>query len=299
METENDLKSSKAIFFAVLAAALYALMTPVSKLMQISVPPVMEAGLLYLGAGIGMTVIYFSEKCLGRKQLRPSIQREDLKYVIMMVVLDIAAPIFLMLGLSMSSPESVSLLNNFEIVATAVIASVFFKEKISGRLALSIGAITLSCILLSVDEGADFSLSRGSLFVILACICWGLENNCTSSISDKDTRQIVIIKGLGSGAASFVISLAVGEKLSSVTDMIIIMVLGFFAIGLGVYLYVIAQSVIGAARTSSYYAVSPFIGVLLSLVIFREIPGMLFWAAFLIMAIGVYLNVMDVKKQSC
>jgi hypothetical protein len=71
METENNLKSSKAIFFAVMAAALYALMTPVSKLMQISVPPVMEAGLLYLGAGIGMTVIYFSEKCLGRKQLRP------------------------------------------------------------------------------------------------------------------------------------------------------------------------------------------------------------------------------------
>ena len=292
------MKSSKAIFFAVLAAGLYALMTPVSKLMQISVPPVMEAGLLYLGAGAGMTVIYFCEKCLGRKQLRPSLEREDLKYVIMMVVLDIAAPIFLMLGLSMSSPESVSLLNNFEIVATAVIASVFFKEKISGRLALSIGVITLSCILLSVDEGADFSFSRGSLFVVLACICWGLENNCTSSISDKDTRQIVIIKGLGSGASSFAISLAVGEKVCSAGDMIIIMVLGFFAIGLGVYLYVIAQGVIGAARTSSYYAVSPFIGVLISLLIFREVPGILFWAALVIMAVGVYLNVMDVKKQA-
>ena len=291
------MKSSKAIFFAVLASALYALMTPVSKLMQSSVPPVMEAGLLYLGAGIGMAVIYFTEKCLGKKQIRPSIEREDLRYVIMMVILDVAAPILLMLGLSMSSPESVSLLNNFEIVATAVIASVFFKEKISGRLGVSIAVITLSCILLSLEEGASLSLSKGSVFVVLACICWGLENNCTSSISDKDTRQIVIIKGLGSGAASFVISLVVGEKPGSMTDMIIIMVLGFFAIGLGVYLYVIAQSVIGAARTSSYYAVSPFIGVLISLMIFREVPGMLFWAALVLMAAGVYINILDVNNQ--
>ena len=281
-----------------LAAGLYALMTPISKLMQLTVPPVMEAGLLYLGAGIGMTAIYIYEKSRGKRQLRPSIEKEDLKYVIMMVILDIAAPIFLMLGLSMSAPESVSLLNNFEIVATAVIASMFFKEKISKKLLTSIGVITLSCILLSLDEGAELSLSKGSVFVIFACICWGLENNCTSSMSDKDTRQIVIIKGLGSGAGSFIISLAVGEKFCGAGDMILILILGFFAIDLGVYLYVIAQSVIGAARTSSYYAVSPFIGVLLSLVIFREIPGMLFWAALLLMAVGVYINILDVKDQA-
>ena len=73
----------------------------------------------------------------------------------------------------------------------------------------------------------------------------------------------------------------------------LLMLLGFLAIGLGVYFYVLAQSVIGAARTSSYYAVSPFIGVLLSLIIFREIPGVLFWIALLVMALGVYLNVTE------
>ena len=85
----------------------------------------------------------------------------------------------------------------------------------------------------------------------------------------------------------------VGEKIPGVGDMLLIMLLGFLAIGLGVYFYVLAQSVIGAARTSSYYAVSPFIGVLLSLIIFREMPGVLFWIALLVMALGVYLNVTE------
>ena len=85
----------------------------------------------------------------------------------------------------------------------------------------------------------------------------------------------------------------VGEKFLGFGDMLLIMLLGFLAIGLGVYFYVLAQSVIGAARTSSYYAVSPFIGVLLSLIIFREMPGVLFWVALLVMALGVYLNVTE------
>ena len=85
----------------------------------------------------------------------------------------------------------------------------------------------------------------------------------------------------------------VEEKIPGFGDMFLIMLLGFLAIGLGVYFYVLAQSVIGAARTSSYYAVSPFIGVLLSLIIFREIPGVLFWIALLVMALGVYLNVTE------
>ena len=271
-------------------------MTPVSKLMQISVPPVAEAGLLYLGAGIGMTIIYLIEQKAGKEQMRPSVGKEDLKYVIAMVILDMLAPIFLLLGLSMSTPESVSLLNNFEIVATTCIAALFFHEKIGKKLALSIGIITLSCILLSLDSSASLTFSIGSIFVLLACVCWGLENNCTSSLSDKDTRQIVMIKGLGSGTASFLLSFVVGEKMASLGNCVLIMILGFLAVGLSVYFYVLAQNKIGAARTSAYYAVSPFVGVFLSLILFREIPGPLFWVALVLMAVGVWLNMEDTAE---
>ena len=119
------MKKAKAVIFAILAAVLYALMAPVAKLLQIGIAPVAEAGLLYLGAGAGMLIIYLIQNVMGVRQDRPSIGREDLRYVIAMIILDMLAPIFLLLGLSTSAPESVSLLNNFEIVATTVIAPVF------------------------------------------------------------------------------------------------------------------------------------------------------------------------------
>ena len=288
------MKTKTAVLYAVLAAALYALMTPVSKLLQVSVPPIAEAGLLYLGAGAGMLVIYLFRKAesLGH----PSVGKSDLKYIIAMIVLDMLAPVFLLFGLSMTTPENVSLLNNFEIVATTIIAFTFFHEKIGKLLALSIGIITASCVLLSVDNTASLSFSKGSLFVLLACVCWGFENNCTSSLSGKDTSQIVMIKGFGSGTASLLLSRLAGERIGSVRSAVFVMILGFLAVGLSVYFYVLAQSRIGAARTSAYYAVSPFIGVLLSLILFRKIPGKLFWAALALMAAGVYLNVKDTEN---
>ena len=283
----------KAILHAILAAVLYALMTPIAKLMQTDVGPMAEAGLLYLGAGIGMSLIYIIQQKKGVKVSRPSVSKEDLKYILAMILLDMLAPIFLLIGLSSSNPESVSLLNNFEIVATALIAVFLFHEKAKRKLIVSISLITLSCMLLSLDSENALRFSSGSLFVLLACVCWGFENSCTSSLSDKDTRQIVMIKGLGSGCASLLLSLFLHESFGSVASCITVMVLGFLSIGMSVYFYVIAQSRIGAARTSAYYAVSPFIGAFLSLLIFHQMPGKLFWIALSIMAIGVYIDVKD------
>ena len=140
------------------------------------------------------------------------------------------------------------------------------------------------------------SFSIGSVFVLLACICWGFENNCTSSLSAKDTRQIVIIKGFGSGTASLLVSLIIKEGFVPSWSGVLVMALGFLTVGLSVYFYVLAQSRIGTARTSSYYAVSPFMGVLLSLLLFRDLPGPLFWVALALMAVGVFLNVRDTQQ---
>ena len=290
------MKAKTAVLFAVLAAVLYSLLTPVSKLLMMNVPPVAEAGLLYLGAGAGMAIVYGAQRVRGRKSGRPSVSRRDLKYIAAMVILDTAAPILLLLGLSLSAPESVSLLNNFEIVATTVIAAALFRETVSRKLALSVAVMTVSCALLSLDGEAYLSFSIGSVFVLLACICWGFENNCTSSLSAKDTRQIVIIKGFGSGTASLLVSLIIKEGFVPSWSGVLVMALGFLTVGLSVYFYVLAQSRIGAARTSSYYAVSPFMGVLLSLLLFRDLPGPLFWVALALMAVGVFLNVRDTQQ---
>ena len=281
------------IFSAILAAAFYALNAPLSKWLLAEVPPTMMAALLYLGAGGGMALVRAGQRAVGRVPREAPLARADLPYTVGMVVLDIAAPIFLMIGLTRTTAANVSLLNNFEIVATALIALGLFGERISRRLCASIVFVTVSSILLSVEDSSSFSFSLGSVFVLLACTCWGLENNCTRSIADKDPLQIVVIKGFGSGAGSLVIALMLGERLPAPGYALGALALGFVAYGLSIRFYIYAQRGLGAAKTSAYYALAPFLGAGLSLVLFRQRPQPYFWAALLLMAVGTWLASTD------
>ncbi len=282
-------KQKTATFFAVLAAALYALNAPLSKLLLKRISPTMMAGFLYLGAGIGLFLVSIVQKRTGKAQDEIPLTKAELPYTVGMVVLDIAAPIFLMLGLTMTSAANASLLNNFEIVATSLIALFVFKESISKRLWLAIALVTLSSMILSVEDISSFRFSFGSVFVLLACVCWGFENNCTRKLSSKNPLQIVVIKGLFSGCGSLIIAFAVGEHTPSTAYILIALLLGFVAYGLSIFFYIYAQRELGAAKTSAYYAVAPFIGVVLSLVLFWEVPSFSFAIALLVMIAGTYL----------
>lgn len=277
-----------AVMCAILAAGLYALNSPVSKLLLEKIPAVMMAAFLYLGAGIGLSLVRFVQHTCGKGSVESPLTKEELPYTVGMVVLDIAASIFQMAGLSMTSAANVSLLNNFEIAATSVIAFVVFKEFISLRLWIAVSLVSLASIIISVGDTACLTLSLGSLFILLSCICWGFENNFTKMISDKDPLEIVVIKGLGCGTGSMVISLLAGERLSDAKYIVPALIIGFLSFGLSIFFYIHAQRELGATRTSTFYALSPFIGVLLSLIIFREVPSFSFLIALVIMIIGTY-----------
>ena len=289
---KNKSTQYKAIFFAILAAALYAISTPVSKLLLEEIPPKLMAAFLYLGAGFGMFVIgLLKKKSNFNKQIENcelSLSRQELPYIIGMVVLDIAAPIFLMIGLTLTTSSNASLLNNFEIVTTSLIALFIFKEMISKRLWIAIILITLSSMILSYEDITSLSFSYGSILVLLACVCWGFENNCTRKLSVKDPLEIVVIKGFGSGLGSLIIALSLGDRVSNLSYTLAAFILGFFSYGLSIFFYIYAQRDLGAAKTSAYYAISPFIGVGLSLIIYREIPSASFIIACVIMMIGTY-----------
>ena len=126
-------RGSLSVFWAVLAAALYAVIAPVAKLLLEDVEPAMMAGLLYLGAGAGMLLLGIARRGTGRGGEEKRLARRDLPYTAGMIALDIAAPVFLMFGLTMTTSANASLLNNFEIVATSVVAFFIFREKISRR----------------------------------------------------------------------------------------------------------------------------------------------------------------------
>lgn len=249
------------------------------------------AALLYLGAGIGIGMMsLFNKK---DREKAESLTKAELPYIVGMIVLDIAAPIFLMLGISYGSSANASLLGNFEIVATTVIALILFKEAVTKRLWVAIGLITLSSILLSFEGTDSFHFSYGSLLVIMATVCWGLENNCTRELSSKSTYQIVMLKGLCSGLGALVIALIKRESFPGIGYIAIALALGFVAYGLSIFMYVRAQNVLGAAKTSAYYAVNPLIGALLAFVFLSESLSWMYVIALIVMVIGSALVVVD------
>ena len=281
----------KAIIYALSAAVFYAINTPVSKLLLNDVPATFMAAFLYLGAGIGVGIMYLFH----RKDEKPEdkLQKADFPYTLGMILLDIAAPIFLMFGIKLGNASNASLLGNFEIVATTLIALIIFKEAVTKKLWIAIGLITVSSIILSFDGRGSFSFSYGSLLILLATACWGLENNCTRKISGRSTYQIVILKGIFSGGGAFIIALLLGEKLPQIKYAALVMLLGFVAYGLSIFLYIRAQNTLGAAKTSAYYAVAPFIGALLSFLFLHEKLTSTYVLALVIMLIGTAFVIWD------
>ena len=297
MDASRESAAVLPIAMAILAAALYAISIPTSKLFLDELSPTMTASVLYLGAGVGMMAMVAGRRLIGHPEENGTPDRHDLPFVIMMVVLDIAAPILLMLGLSMTTASSVSLMNNFEIVTTTLIALFVFKEAISRRLWMAILIITASCMILSVDDVSDLSFNGGSLMVLGACICWGLENNCTRRLSSRDPMIITTIKGIFSGLGALIVAFMTGTF--SVSDSIpFVLLLGFLSYGLSIMLYIRSQRDLGAARVSAYYAVSPFIGVALSLIFLGETPGRSFVLALALMLVGTALVTQDTIEES-
>ena len=279
-----------ATLLAILAAALYAVNIPFSKLLLSKVAPTMMAAFLYLGAGLGLWIY---GRITGTKETEAPLTKAELPCTIGMVVLDIAAPIFLMLGLTRCGSANASLLNNFEIVATSLIAFFVFREQLSRRLTAAIALVTLASVILSFEGAGAFRFDAGSGLVLLAASCWGLENNCTRMLSSKSSVQITTIKGIFSGLGSLVVALILGERLPQPVHMAAVLILGFIAYGLSINFYIRAQASLGAAKTSAYYSIAPFLGVAFGMLLLKERPGVQFYIGLGVMIAATVLMVKD------
>ena len=284
-------KKIKAIISALLAAVLFAISTPLSKKLMENIPPTFMAAFLYLGAGVGVGIMYIFNYKKEDKSLR--LDKSDFKYTIAMIGLDILAPLLLMIGIKLGSASNASLLENFEIVATSLIALIIFKEKVTYRLWIAIFFIIISSLILTFNDKTNLDFSIGSIFVLLATISWGLENNCTKKISEKSTYQIVTLKGIFSGLGSLFIGLLLKEKIINYKYILLAMILGYVAYGLSIFLYVRAQRDLGASKTSAYYSVAPFIGAFLAFLINGERPDEKFLVALIFMIIGTIFVIYD------
>ena len=279
---------------ALIAAALFGVSAPISKLLLGEISPTLMASFLYLGSGISLYIQRFAQRYSRGLDNRFSdearLTKNDWPWIIGAVLVGgIAAPIVLMFSLKNTPAATASLLLNFEGVATTVIAVVVFKEAVGKRIWGAVILITLATILLSWDSSGQWGLSIGAVGVICACVLWGMDNNFTHNVSAKDPLSIVMIKGLSAGTFSLILSLVLGYSFPSIGFVFEAMLLGCFSYGLSIILFIRAMRELGSARTSALFGTAPFVGTLLSVIIFKEGLNTLFFLSLPIMSIGAVL----------
>jgi drug/metabolite transporter (DMT)-like permease len=284
---------------ALASAILFGVSTPVAKLLLgDGISPLLLAGLLYLGSGVGLAVIHVASRLTGRGSREAPLRRVDLPWLALVVLSGgVIGPALLILGLATTPASSASLLLNLEGLATMLIAWVVFRENVDRRLLAGAAAILAGAILLSWQGGPE-GIGLGTLAIAGACLAWAIDNNLTRKLSAADPVQIALLKGLVAGATNFVLALAVGAYFRSIAGLGAAALVGFLGYGVSLVLFVLALRHLGAARTGAYFSTAPFIGAILSILMFDEPITIRLIAAGLLMGFGVYLHLSETHEHA-
>jgi len=284
-----------AVFYAFLSAALFGLSTPAAKRLLGSVDPIILAGLLYCGAGIGVSLLRrLIPAILDSAAREARLPRKDYPWLAGAVAAGgIAGPILLMAGLARTDATTASLFLTFEGAATALLAWFVFHENYDRRIALGMACLIAGSIVLGWTGVPTMAGIIGPLLIVGACVMWGLDNNLTRKVSLSNPLQIVEIKGLVAGPVNLALGLAAGGALPSLAASLTGMGVGFVGYGLSLVLFVMALRHLGTARTSAYFATAPFLGAIAAIVALGEpVTGQVL-AAGAIMGVGVWLHLTE------
>jgi drug/metabolite transporter (DMT)-like permease len=278
---------------ALASAALFGASAPLAKLLLGAVDPQMLAGLLYIGAGIGLAALHFARKAIGLEAPEAPLRRSDVPWLAAAVACGgVAGPLLLMLGLSRTSASSGSLLLNLEGLATMTIAWVVFRENVDRRLLLGAAAILAGALTLSW-QGEGVRGDAGALLIAAACLAWGVDNNLTRKLSSADPVRIAMIKGLAAGAVNFAVALARQAAPPSAGIVAAAALVGFLGVGVSLVLFVHALRHLGSARTGAYFSLAPFIGALVALVLLHEPFTARLAIAGALMGVGLWLHLAE------
>lgn len=285
----------KGIGFALLAALLFGLSTPLAKTVSPHVEPVLLAGLLYLGSGIGLAA--YSLLRLGRKQSgsrEAALKRADAPWLAGAISTGgVVGPLLLMWGLAQTPASSASLLLNLEGVFTALLAWFVFKENFDARIAWGMALIAAGGICLSWMGRPEVGVPWGSLAIVGACFAWAVDNNLTRKVSAGDPVQIALLKGLVAGGVNTLLGLGLGAKLPDLPVLLAVSAIGFFGYGLSLTLFVLALRHIGTARTGAYFSTAPFVGAAVAVAFLGDSLNVGFFIAAILMVAGVGLHLTE------
>jgi drug/metabolite transporter (DMT)-like permease len=281
-----------ALTAALASAVLFGATTPIAKELLTGVSPLMIAGLLYLGSGVGVSLVWLAQ---GGGRAPIGLPRTDWIWLAAATVAGgIVAPVLLMAGLRRLDAATSSLLLNLETVFTALLAWIAFKEATSPRMVAGFLAIVAGGALLAWPSSASSPASiLGSCLVAAACLAWALDNNLTRKVSGADARIIAAAKALTAGGVNTALAFALGDELPGPSHVTAILLLGFVGYGLSLVLFVVALRHLGSARTGAYFATAPFVGTAIAIALFGQPVTLIFWAAAASMAFGVWLHLTE------
>lgn len=280
------------ILCALLAASLFGASTPFAKALAGDVSPVLLAGLLYLGSGLGLAVVRLIRD---RGWEASGLKASEWPWLLGAIGFGgVLGPVALMFGLVHTTGAAASLLLNLEAVLTAVLAWLVFRENADTRVVLGMMVIVAGGVVLSWPTGAVGDTPwLGSLAIAAACLCWAIDNNLTRKVSASDALFIAGAKGLVAGTTNVALALLFGAALPSLPDGLSAMLLGLLGYGVSLVMFVLALRGLGSARTGAYFSTAPFIGATIALFGFGEAASWTFWAAAGLMGAGVWLHLTE------
>lgn len=274
---------------ALAAAILFGASTPAAKAIIVGVHPLMLAGLLYLGSGLGLTVVKLAGRQSGVRLTRP-----DMPWLLATIVFGGGlGPALLMLGLTSTTGSTASLLLTLEGVFTALLAWVVFREPFNRRIGLGMASIFAGAVLLALHGPSGHAGLLGALAISAACLCWAVDNNCTSRISHVEAPTLTAIKGVVAGIANVSLALIAGAHFPVLRSIAFAGMIGLLGYGISLVLFVLALREIGAARAGAYFSTAPFIGALIGLIALREPWSATLAVAGALMAFGVWLHLTE------
>ena len=283
---------NRSVLYAVLAAALFGASTPFAKLLVGHLQPVLLAGLLYLGSGVGLMALRLARD---RGWKSSGLSRTEWPWLVGAILFGgVLGPVALMFGLMTTSGSVASLMLNLEAALTAVLAWIVFKENADRRIVLGMVAIMAGGAVLSWPTSAGGTSNwAGPLLVSAACLFWAIDNNLTRKVSATDSMFIVAAKGLIAGMVNVVLALSFGAALPTPLATIFAMAVGLLGYGVSLVLFVLALRGLGTARTGAYFSTAPFIGAVVALALMGESTYPAFWIAAGLMGCGVWLHLTE------
>ncbi len=280
---------SPGVAFAIAAPLLYSFTIPLSKLFLRQVEPWMLAGLLDLGAGLGMAIVYLVRRVISRQPTPNLMEKRDWYWLLVSIFTGaLMASVLQTYGIANSTASAASLLLNLEGVFTGLIAWFVFREVFNSQTAMGLATITAGSLILVWAGDSSLSFSWGSLAIVGSCLCWATASNITRKVVSRDAVQVVMVKNLISGSLNVLLALAVGDRLPSAPIFGVIAIAGFLSLGLTYLFFILALRHLSTSRVGAFFSIFPFSGAVLAVIILGEPVTPQLLAAAVLMAIGLW-----------